>query len=151
MKTLLASILFACACVGPALANPPITPSEDAAAVAALKQQAQDLGDAMVAADIDKLNQIFADDWVSVGSSGKLVTKDSVLSNFKSGNDKLEAFEINSMNVQVFGNIATIQGSVTEKRSRNGKEASGQFVWMDLAEKRAGKWVVVRSLGSKVK
>jgi hypothetical protein len=28
---------------------------------------------------------------------------------------------------------------------------SREFVWMDLLEKRAGKWVVVRSAGARVK
>jgi hypothetical protein len=51
----------------------------------------------------------------------------------------------------VFGNVAVVHGSTTEKRIRDGKDASGEFVWMDLLEKRAGKWVVVRSAGSRVK
>jgi hypothetical protein len=44
-----------------------------------------------------------------------------------------------------------VHGSVTEKRIRDGKDTSGQVVWMDLLEKREGKWVVVRSAGAKVK
>src|SRR5262252_3545327 len=54
------------------------------------------------------------------------------------------------MDVQVFGNFAVAQGSVKEKSSRNGKDTSGEFAWMDLLEKRAGKWVVVRSAAAKV-
>jgi len=49
------------------------------------------------------------------------------------------------------GDVAVVHGSVTEKRIRDGKDASGQFVWMDLLEKRDGKWVVVRSAGARVK
>jgi len=48
------------------------------------------------------------------------------------------------MDVRVFGNVAVAQGSVEEKRSRNGKDTSGNFAWMDLLEKRAGKWVAGR-------
>src|ERR1700721_1648009 len=33
----------------------------------------RDMGDAMVAVDIDKLNQIFADDWATIADSGKIV------------------------------------------------------------------------------
>src|SRR5215469_7723558 len=69
-------------------------PSNDPTAIAAIKQVGRDLGDAMVAGDIDKLNQIYADDWASVGSSGKIVTKESVLRNFKSGKDKLVSYEL---------------------------------------------------------
>jgi hypothetical protein len=53
--------------------------------------------------------------------------------------------------VQVFGNVAVANGSVSEKRIRDGKNVSGEFLWMDLLEKRDGKWQVTRSSGSKIK
>jgi ketosteroid isomerase-like protein len=150
MKKLTASILFACACVGSVLAGPP-QPSKDPTDINALRQLEQDMGDAMVRVDIDKLNQIYADDFATIESSGKIITKKDLLRDFESFHDKLESFEIGPMDVQVFGNVAAVHGSVTEKRIRDGKVASGEFVWMDLLEKRAGKWVVVRSAGSRVK
>jgi ketosteroid isomerase-like protein len=55
------------------------------------------------------------------------------------------------MDVQVFGDVAVVHGSVTEKRTRDGKDASGEFVWMDLLKKRGGNWVVVQSGGARVK
>jgi hypothetical protein len=109
------------------------------------------MGDAMVAVDTDKLNQIFADDWAIVGKSGKIVTKESLLRDFKSGKDRLVSYELGPMDVQVLGNVAVGHGSVTEKRIRDGKDVSGEGVWTDLFEKRAGKWVVVRSGGAFVK
>jgi ketosteroid isomerase-like protein len=118
--------------------------------VDAVKQVEQDMGKAMVAVDIDKLNQIYADDWATIGSSGEIITKKNLLSDFESFHDKLEWFEIGPMDVQVFGNVAVAQGSVKEKRSRNGKDTSGEFAWMDLLEKRAGKWVVVQSADARV-
>lgn len=127
-------------------------PSNDPAAIEAIKQLGQDMGDAMVAGDIDKLNQIFADDWASVGiTSGKMITKEKVLQDFKSGKDKLVSFELGPIDVQVFGDVAVAHGAVTEKRIRDGKDDSGESVYMDLLEKRAGKWVVVRSAGASVK
>jgi hypothetical protein len=53
--------------------------------------------------------------------------------------------------VQVFGNVAVACASVKEKRTRDGKDTSGEFVWVDLLEKRAGKWVVVRTAGARLK
>ena len=143
-------LLLACACVPLVSAASGVAPSNAANDVAEIKQISRDMGDAMVAGDIDKLDQIFADDWVTIGS-GKIVTKESVLSGFKSGGDKLEAFELGPIDVQVFGNVAVAHGGVSEKRSRDGKDTSGEFVWMDLLEKREGKWVVVKSAGDRVK
>ncbi len=151
MKKPIAPVLFACVCVGLVLASSPDATSTGRTVVDTLKQFERDLGDAMVAVDIDKLNQIFADDWETIGISGKIYTKESVLRDLKSGKDKLESFELGPMDVQVVGNLAAAHGSVTEKRSRDGKDTSGEFVWMDLLEKRGGRWVIVRSAGARVK
>jgi ketosteroid isomerase-like protein len=136
--------------VGVVLASPP-QPSKDPTAVSSIRQIEQDMGDAMVRADIDELSQIYADDFATVGSSGKVVTKKDLLRNFESFHDKLESFENGPVSVEVFGNVAVAHGSVSERRTRDGKDTSGDFVWMDLLEKRAGKWVVVRSAGARVK
>jgi ketosteroid isomerase-like protein len=148
MRKLTVLILFACVCAGGVLAQ---APSKDSTDVEAIKQLEQDMGNAMVAVDIDKLNQIYADDFATVGSSGKVITKATILGDFKSFHDKLEWFENGPMNVQVFGNVAVACASVKEKRNRDGKDTSGEFVWMDLLEKRGGKWVVVRSAGASLK
>ena len=150
MKTFVAAVLFACLCVGLVSADSPRAPFNDPADVAAIKQIGQDMGDAMVADDIDKLNQIYADDWATIDSSGKIFTKESLLSDFKSGKHKLLSFEIGPMDVQVFGDVAIVQASVTEKRLHDGKDTSGQFVFMDLLKKRGDKWVIVRTLGARV-
>jgi len=133
-----------------ALADSPKEQSQDSMVVETIKQFEQDMGDAMVARNIEKLNQIYADDWASIGSSGKIITKEDVLSDFKSGKHKLVSFENGPMDVQVLGNVAVVQASVNEKRIQDGKDISGRFVFMDLLEKRAGKWVVVRTLGARV-
>jgi ketosteroid isomerase-like protein len=150
MQKFVGAVLFTSLCAGLVLAQPLEAPSNDPAAVDAVKQVGQDMGDAMVAGDIDKLKQIFADDWATVDSSGKIFTKESLLSDFKSGKHKLEWFENGPVDVQVFGDVAVAQGSVKEKRIQNGKDTSGQFLWMDLLKKRAGKWAVVRSAGARV-
>jgi ketosteroid isomerase-like protein len=149
MKTLIAPVLSTCVCVGVVWAGSP-QPSEDPTAINAIKQLEQDMGDAMVRVDIDRLNQIYADDFVSIGSAGKIINKQDLLRDFQSFHDKLESFEIGPMNVQVFGDVALVYGNVCEKWTRDGKDKSGDFVWMDLLKKRAGKWVVVRSTGTRV-
>jgi len=149
MKLLMVSIVFAIVGVGVSAAQPP-KPSQDPADIAAIKQISQDMGDAMVRVDIDRLNQIYADDFVTVGRSGKVITKADLLTNFQSFHDKLESFENGPIDVQVFGNVAVANGSVSEKRIRDGKSADGVFLWMDLLEKRAGKWQVVRSAASRI-
>jgi ketosteroid isomerase-like protein len=150
MKKLIVPMLSTGACIGVVLAGAP-QPSNDPVVVNAVRQVEQDMGDAMVRADVDRLSQIYADDFATLTSSGKVLTKKDILHDFESSNDKLESFENGPMDVQVFGNVAVVHGSTSEKRTVDGKDKSGEFVWMDLLENRAGKWVVVRSAGTKVK
>jgi len=150
MKTLIASIMFTFLGVGVSAAQPP-KPSQDPADISAIKQLEQDMGDAMISLDMERLSQIYADDFVTVGSSRRVFTKADIMNDFQSFHDKLESFENGAIDVQVFGNVAVANGSVSEKRSRGGKDVSGEFLWTDLLEKRAGKWQVVRSAGYRIK
>ena len=148
MRTFRTLILFALASTV-VLAAPP-QPSNDPTAVQAIRQLEQDMGDAMIRVDLAKLSEIYADDFATVGKSGKVFTKKDLLADFESFHDKLEAFENGPIEVQVFGNVAVASAGVSEKRLRQGKDVSGKFVWMDLLENRDGKWVVVRSAGARV-
>jgi ketosteroid isomerase-like protein len=124
--------------------------SQDSTVVESIKQFEQEVGDAMVARNIEKLNQTYADDWVTIGSSGNIFTKQGLLDDFKSGKHNLVSFKNGPMNVQVLGDVAVVQASVNEKRIQDGKDISGEFVYMDLLKKRSGKWVIVRTLGARV-
>ena len=131
------------------LADAPNAQSQDPAVVADIKKFENDLGNAMVASNIEKINQAYADDWATIASSGEKFTKEGLLDDFKSGNHKLMSFENGPINVQVLGDVALVQTSVTEKRIQDGKDISGQFVFMDLLRKRAGQWVIVRTLATR--
>jgi ketosteroid isomerase-like protein len=124
--------------------------SNCASAIDAIVQFSKRTGDAMVASDVGALNQIYADDWVSVDSHGKVFTKENLLSDFASGNHRLVSFELGSMKVQVLGDVAMAQASVTEKRIQDGKDVSGEFVFMDLLKRRGQDWTIVRTLGARV-
>jgi hypothetical protein len=53
--------------------------------------------------------------------------------------------------VKELGNVAVVQGSVSEKTTMNGVDRTSASVWMDVFVKRRDKWVVVRSLTAKLK
>jgi Domain of unknown function (DUF4440) len=157
MKKLTALVLFTCAGLGMLLAESPKAvfspkaPLNNPPDVATVKQIEVEMADAMVAVNIDKLNQIFADNWATITPSGKLVTKGTLLQDLSSGSIKLVSYQLGPVDAQVLGDVAVCHGSVVEKRFRDGKDASFEGVWMDVFEKRAGKWVVVRTEGDFVK
>lgn len=54
------------------------------------------------------------------------------------------------LKVRVYGDIAIITGRTTEKSQYKGSDSSGQYLWTDTWNKRAGGWQCVASHGSKV-
>jgi ketosteroid isomerase-like protein len=152
MKALAAAVLAMCLGSTPVMAAD-VAPTSvaDQNVVATMKQLAQDWGDSLVAGDLDKLARILADDWSNFGASGKPTGRDGFLGSLKGGKHKLESFELGPMDVKVLGDVAIVQGIVTEKRTDDGKDTSGKFVWMDVFVKRADKWVCVRSTGFRAK
>jgi ketosteroid isomerase-like protein len=150
MKNLIVPLLSTCLGVGVVLAGPP-QPSSDPSEVNALRQLEQEMGDAMVHLDVEKLSQIYADDFAMLSSSGKVLTKQDMLRDFEGKDNRLESFENGPMDVQVFGNVAMVHGGTRETRIRDGKDVNMEVAWMDLLEKRDGRWVVVRSAGKRLK
>jgi uncharacterized protein (TIGR02246 family) len=151
MKRLIASVLFATVFTIPVWAATSQAPSADSSAVDAIKQLGQDMGDAMIALDMEKLDLIFGDDWLTIGKGGNVTTKETLLRDVKSGKTKLVWFELGPMDVQVFGDVAIVHGNVSEKTISDGKEIDSKAVYSDILKKRDGRWVVVRSIGAAMK
>ena len=151
MKKFAGTILLICVCVGLALAKTQTQAPKAASTAESVKQLEKDWLEAEKAGDTDKLNQILGDDWVAIGPDGKTETKQEFLANLKSGQMKMESFEMGPMQVKMVGGAAVVQGSDTEKSTSNGKDSSGKYVWMDVFAKRDGKWMAVRSQTALVK
>jgi len=116
-------------------------PGGDPTVVDTIKQIEKDMGSAMVAGDVDKLSQIYGDDFVAVESSGKVITKKTLLTDFESFHDKLEWFETGPMDVQVFGNVAVVQGSAKERGARTEKTPAVSLPgWMSSRIARVNGW-----------
>jgi ketosteroid isomerase-like protein len=144
-KTVL--VLVGCVSVAPVLAQPPKATSAAPSTVDAINQIARDWGNAEIASDVGTLSQFIADDWVS-GYPGKASTKESFLTDVKSGAHRLLSFELGPQDVKMFGNIAVVQGSVTERRV--GHQGTFHAAYMDVFENRGGEWMVVRSFAKKI-
>ena len=149
MKALLTIVMVLVACVSldPVLAQPPRAPAQASSVYDTIMKLTQDWADAEMASDIDKLNQIVADDWTA-GYPGHITTKAAFLSSVRSGKRKLLSCELEPHEVTAFGDIAVVQGSVTERRA--GVEGVMHVAYIDVWSKRGGKWQVVRSLSKKL-
>ncbi len=126
-------------------------PAASASAVAdELKQIENDWVDAVKARNADKLGEILADSWVSIGWDGKKTTKAKALADLKVPGTSLDSFDMGPMTVRAYGSTAIVTGSDTEKSAENGKDTSGKYVWTDVFVKQNGKWRVVASQSTKL-
>ncbi len=151
-KTALVLILFGCASLDTVLAQPSSASAQGPSAADTIKQLEQSWVDAMINVDIAKLSQIVADDWIE-GYPGKAATKAKFLDDVKSGKHKLETCEFGPRDVKVLGDVAVLQGSVTETRISAGQRSTIRVAYMDVwvkRVKRGDKWVVVRSYATKL-
>ena len=149
MKMVLVLILFGSVSFDPVLAQPAKPALQGPSVADTIKQRDQEWADAMIAADIPKLNQIVADDWIE-GYPGRAATKATFLDDVKSGKHKLEACEFGPREVKVLGDVAVLQGSVTETRITDGQSSTFRVAYMDVWVKRGDKWVVVRSYATRL-
>jgi len=145
MKTVV--VLLGCVSLDPVLAQPPKAPARAPSVYDTIMQLSHEWGDAEMASDVDKVNQIIADDWTA-GYPGHLITKAAVLSDVRSGKGKLLSYELGPHEVTAFGDVAVAQGSVTERRV--GADGILHVAYLDVWTKREGKWLVVRSLWKKL-
>jgi ketosteroid isomerase-like protein len=151
VTTLVGAVLCTAVCAGLVSAQPPKSASEAGSVADTLKQLVQAFGDAIKDVDTEKFNQILAEDWASLGSSGRVLTREGFLSDLKAGAHKLESFQLGPLDVKLLGDVAVVQGTVTEKRTDRGQDTSGHGSFLDVFVKRGDKWVIVRSHSSWVK
>ena len=151
MKRTMALILSSCLVAVAARADTPAPSAEQASAAAEIRQLGKDMGDAMVALDVARIDRMFGDDWVSAGASGRVSTKQTLLDDIRTGKKRLTWYELRPIDVQVFGDVAIAQGNVAEKRWIDGRETFVELVYADILKKRDGRWVVVQSMGAKVR
>jgi ketosteroid isomerase-like protein len=124
--------------------------AERSAEMDELKQLEKDWTDAQKAKDSDKLADILDDRWMGIGTDGKATTKAEAVSHMKMPGYTMDSIDLGPMKVRIFGNMAVVTGTDTEKSSEAGKDTSGKYVWTDVFVKRDGKWKAVSSQDTKL-
>ena len=105
---------------------------------------------AMVQKDTTAIAGIIGDDWMGQNDGGKIEDKTGFLNDVKSGAIAVASMSNHDVHVRLMRNIAIVQGMDDEKSSYKGKDGSGTYSWMDVFEKRGGKWVAIASQVTKV-
>src|SRR5438445_10843941 len=100
----------------------------------------QDRAQATVKGDTAFLDKYTADDYTFITPRGALRTKAQVLADLKSGEIKLEGYDLGDLQVRVYGDTAVVTGRSTQKGKAYGQDAAGQYRFTRVYVKRDGSW-----------
>jgi ketosteroid isomerase-like protein len=100
----------------------------------------QDRAQAAVRGDTAFLAQNTADDYTFITPRGVLTTKEQMLAAFKSGEIKLQANDLDDLQVRVYGDTAVLTGRSTQKGQTQGQDTSGQYRFTRVYVRRNGGW-----------
>jgi uncharacterized protein (TIGR02246 family) len=115
---------------------------EDEQAITALFEA----GDrALMAADIEALARIFADDYVQYDTMGRAFTKRQVLDNLRTRAIRYPSIVSTGRRIRLFGDMAIVHGSEQDEVEADGKRFPVRYLYMDVVLKRGGKWQIVGS------
>jgi uncharacterized protein (TIGR02246 family) len=109
-----------------------------------------DAGDrALMAADVDALAEIFADDYVQYDPSGQPFTKEQVLENLRTSAVRYPSIVSTGRDIRLLGNFAIVHGSEDDIVEADGQRFPARYLYMDVVVKRNGRWQIVGSLLAK--
>jgi hypothetical protein len=100
---------------------------------------------ALIAADPDELDRIYAEDYIQYDESGKILTKQDLIRRLTSGEIRFVSMKSTGRRVRLFDNFAVVHGSEEDEVERGGRRFSVRYVYMDVVVKREGRWQIVAS------
>jgi uncharacterized protein (TIGR02246 family) len=101
---------------------------------------------ALIAADLDELARIYADDYVQYDEFGEAHTRQEVLNNLKSGAIHYVSMVSTGRRIRLLSaDVAIVHGSEEDDVEQGGQRFPVRYVYMDVVLKRDGKWQIVGS------
>jgi len=133
----------------PAVRRPPAQQQDDEER---LKELAREWADAVVHADLQRLDRIHADNF-SGRTEGRSFNKQELRAALRSGLMKVAAWTIEDVKVEVKGNSAVVTGKSTLTNAVfMGDDYSGEYEWTDrFVRQKDGTWRAVSSQSKRVK
>jgi len=93
--------------------------------------------------DTATMSRIFADDFFLIAPNGSRRTRRDVLESTASPAQQIKSARVAKVEVRLLGNIALIMSEASFVSIDNGKEAPGRTNYLDVYEKRNGRWVAI--------
>lgn len=94
--------------------------------------------------DTATLSRILADDLVLINPAGVSMSKTKILSNIMSGTQRILSSKVDSVAVRMLSeNIGLVTATASFTFETGGRKSTGRTCYMDVYQKRNGRWVAV--------
>jgi ketosteroid isomerase-like protein len=105
---------------------------------------------AIQAGDTATLERVLADDYRMVDPAGKSLSKAQEIALYQSGEVKFESFSTSDQKVKIYIGGAVVTGKASVKGKHKDEDISGDYVFVDIYERRKTGWQPVYSQLTKV-
>lgn len=109
----------------------------------------QEIAKALVAKDMKTLAAHSSKSWVIRSEAGS-IPYDKYMNDVKTGNVVIKSMKIQSVQPKVNGDTAYVLGEDVETSTYYGQDGSGHYSWLDVFERRNGKWQLVATQVTKL-
>lgn len=109
----------------------------------------QAYADALIRKDVAFLARYYAEDWRGGDWMG-FATKSNIIRILRDGSYNVRSMRLRDVRVRIKGSIGIVQGMDDEVSAAAGKDVSGTWLFTDIFERRAGRWVCINSHTTKL-
>ena len=120
------------------------------ASVEQVLQRDEEMAGAVVSGDLARLEDIYADDYVYVGSDGRQMTRSERLGAFRSGALRYLSTKHKGATVRVYGQTAIVQGETHSQVVVNGKTVEGDFRYVGVWVRQGNRWRLVLTQATRI-
>ena len=101
---------------------------------------------ALISADMEELQRIYAEDYVQYDESGGLLTRQDLIRKLTSGAIRFLSMTSASRNIRLLrDDVAVVHGSEEDEVERGGKRSTVKYIYTHLVMKRDRGWQIVAS------
>ena len=93
--------------------------------------------------DTATLSRIFADDLIMITPNGSRMSKKDIITNLASQGQQIRSARVDKVQVRLLGNVGLVMAEASFVTNDNGKEVPGRTNYLDVYEKRNGRWVAI--------
>ena len=101
---------------------------------------------ALIAADVEELRRIYADDYVQQDEAGTASTRQDLIDRLTSGKFRFVSMTSTGRSIRLLrDDVAIVHGSEDDVVEKGGKRFPVRYLYLDVVVKRGGKWQIVAS------